>query len=722
MDGFHEESYDAFLKSELERLFESLVQQHQAVVEKVRASESPATAPTPLGPASPQSHSRLGSALRKQSKESEISTVNGAHSSVTSFPNSEASGSGGPIHNWGLLTRNLIARHHEEFEESESEDDQQMSYAKDILSLRPAWKGVLQQHALKREKTKTFNMSPHHKLHRMQDAETDEGCLQAFVRPPSSKIQILWSLIGSLLIVWDLITIPLELFDVQSLINFLVNVGRFSFAFWVLDVPLHAIFGVEIDGHLELRPRVLMRRYVRSWLPIDILVLSIDAALIVLQEIQNAQPEGSPVRSARYLRTLRLLRLLRLLRVAKLQQELTLLANNFLSTYAFMVMKVASGLLMILAVNHIIACCWYGLGRWTLDNGQSWLINAGIEEADMADAYAVSIHWALTQFTPATNNVAPVTVAERFFAVLVILLAMGTFSSFISSITTTVSTLRTAREEQFKNHSFLVRFFNERNLSTELYGKVNDMLKKQGAYDIRVKEADVELLVGVPERLKVYLHEEMYLDRLMTLSIWRYWKHDDDELFFRQVCHLAMVEHIATPGQDAFMPGTECTQVYIIENGSMGYIARQLTSFESEHVFGGEVFCLPCIWAEWNHRGRLTANTGKICYYNGVDAVTFANLVKKHGSPLWQYLQIFGILLIGEVEHMDGEDIWVTDKCLSDSKMDDVAARAQRFADIVNARHAHKGSFMATLGAIAHTSNSRSGSKSATDVAWPMEL
>lgn len=295
MDGFHEESYDAFLKSELERLFESLVQQHQAVVEKVRASESPAKAAAQ----SPQSPSRLGSALRKRSKESEISTANGAHSSVASFPNSEASSSGGPIHNWGLLTRNLIERHHEEFEESESEDDQQMSYAKDILSLRPAWKGVLHQNALKREKTKTFNMSPLHKLHRMQDSETEEGCLQAFVRPPSSKIQILWSLIGSLLIVWDLITIPLELFDVQSLINFLVQVGRFSFAFWVVDVPLHAIFGVEIDGHLELRPRVLMRRYIRSWLPIDVLVLSIDAALIVLQEIQNAQPEGSPVRSAR---------------------------------------------------------------------------------------------------------------------------------------------------------------------------------------------------------------------------------------------------------------------------------------------------------------------------------------------------------------------------------------------------------------------------------------
>ena len=98
--------------------------------------------------------------------------------------------------------------------------------------------------------------------------------------------------------------------------------------------------------------------------------------------------------------------------------------------------------------------------------------------------------------------------AGRFFAVLVILLAMGTFSSFISSITTTVSTLRSAREEQFKKHSFLVRFFNERNLSIELYGKVNDILRKQGAYDIRLKEDEVQLLSGVPERLKVHLHEE----------------------------------------------------------------------------------------------------------------------------------------------------------------------------------------------------------------------
>ena len=108
----------------------------------------------------------------------------------------------------------------------------------DILALRNPWKGVLHHHSLKRDRTKNYSPGPLLKLHRMNDAETDEGCLQPLVRPPSSKLQIMWSLIGSLLITWDLITIPMELFDVQDMINFLVVVGRLSFVFWVLDVPL----------------------------------------------------------------------------------------------------------------------------------------------------------------------------------------------------------------------------------------------------------------------------------------------------------------------------------------------------------------------------------------------------------------------------------------------------------------------------------------------------
>lgn len=66
------------------------------------------------------------------------------------------------------------------------------------------------------------------------------------------------------------------------------------------------------------------------------------------------------------------------------------------TTTAFNIHKFLPGLTMILAINHIIACCWYGIGSLSFD-GKSWILLAEIESAGFAEAYAASIHWALTQ-------------------------------------------------------------------------------------------------------------------------------------------------------------------------------------------------------------------------------------------------------------------------------------------------------------------------------------
>ena len=68
-------------------------------------------------------------------------------------------------------------------------------------------------------------------------------------------------------------------------------------------------------------------------------------------------------------------------------------------------------------------------------------------------------------------------------------------------------------------------------------------------YDIRLKETEVSLLRGVPEHLKagfrwakryetmsflfseypeVVLHEEMFMNSLLSLRIWDHWSHEDD--------------------------------------------------------------------------------------------------------------------------------------------------------------------------------------------------
>ncbi|OLP76592.1 Potassium voltage-gated channel subfamily H member 7 [Symbiodinium microadriaticum] len=235
-----------------------------------------------------------------------------------------------------------------------------------------------------------------------------------------------------------------------------------------MDIPLHLVFGVQLRGSLEMRPSKLWSLYVRSWLAVDLLIVLLDVALILLERMSSGQSNGA-FRSARFLRSLRLLRLFRLVRVAKLQRELSLVASRFLSTYAFMVMKIVGALLMMLAINHIIGCCWFGIGSGT-DSDNTWIHRIGIEDADFGTSYVCSIHWALTQFTPSTNNIAPENGIERFFAIWVILLAMGVYSSFIGSISSTVNSLRAVRGEKIKQQSKLLQFFIERNLSLDLYG------------------------------------------------------------------------------------------------------------------------------------------------------------------------------------------------------------------------------------------------------------
>lgn len=62
----------------------------------------------------------------------------------------------------------------------------------------------------------------------------------------------------------------------------------------------------------------------------------------------------------------------------------------------------------------------------------------------------------------------------------------------------------------FPPYPQLLVWLATRNLSTDLYGRVQDIVRKQGLFDVRLNEKDVSLFGGVPERLLVLMHEEMY--------------------------------------------------------------------------------------------------------------------------------------------------------------------------------------------------------------------
>lgn len=563
------------------------------------------------------------------------------------------------------------------------------------LRMRPTWcHSVLQKRVNMSSKSRsTYNEDL---ALRMNDSMRDKSFGSRWVSSPQSAVQMTWALISCLLISWDLLTIPMEVFDDEDFTNFLRYVSFGSLSFWLLDMPLHFVFGVQRGGIVELRPQVLCKVYLRTWFPVDFLIISIDIAVILMEAFVD-RSVGGALRSMRFLRSLRALRLIRLLRVAKLQRELSLLANRFLSTYVFMVMRIVAALMVMLSINHIIACCWFSVGARGAQN--SWIENFNLQEAGIFESYIISLHWSLTQFTPSTNNIAPANEVERLFAVFVILFAMGCFSSFVGSITATVNALRSIQATKIKQNNQVLSFFAERSVSLDLYRKVQYVIRTEKLTDDPVMERDVALLKLLPQRFRKQLHEEMYLGILMNLKFWPSGVKTREGIFLTEVCHLAMEEEVVRKFQDVFLPGTECQHAYLIEQGSsMCYTCGPLQDLT---VSDDDSLCLISLWAEWQHHGRLASKLGTSRYVT-LDSEKFANLAWRWAGPFYRYLQIFGVLLTGAVENRSqevGDDLTVTDMALNKEEVLALSLRAQSFDNILRKHHTYHHSEVAETSA-----------------------
>ena len=194
-----DDGYELFVKSELEKLCDKLVQKYQVDVRHAsEKSRGQVVSPPNLQPISRSASGVMSNASIKskiaddpfQPDRLDLSTAY-SMGSVSSQDLGGGSKQTVAQHNWAVMTSKLMDRFL--ISESESEEEDVASYVKeDILALRAPWKTSLRQHALKREKADTCK-SPllRRQTNRMKDAAMDGSCLQPLVRRPSSKIQIL---------------------------------------------------------------------------------------------------------------------------------------------------------------------------------------------------------------------------------------------------------------------------------------------------------------------------------------------------------------------------------------------------------------------------------------------------------------------------------------------------------------------------------------------------
>lgn len=495
---------------------------------------------------------------------------------------------------------------------------------------------------------------------RAGDAILDHSCplLQRLVLRPCCRRRLVWEVVCFLMVMYEVLFIPLQLLPMPAS-PALFWVETSAMLFWTADLLGSFFVGYYDSGALEMRPRKIAAAYARSFLILDATIVVTDWVLIALQ-IDQAEALGV-LRTGKALRIARALRLVHILRLAKVisftEEIEAFLRSEGLRT-CFGISKL---IFAIVLANHYIACVWYAIGASASPNAQhgryiSWLdhlkTQAGDEgEVGLSLLYATSLHWALTQFTPASMEVVPQNVYERIFNVVVILFALVSFSSFVSSITNAMTLLRKINEEKWRHEAKLREFIMANKLSIEVGNMIYAYAKRiRNGKMPHVTLNEIEALKTMPQKMRRRIHYELHAPVIVQLSFFQHFQKRDPNAFM-SICHDAVSQVIAAAGEEPLRYGDMAQSMLVFQAGRCIYSSAE---DEDISINSGQILAEMCLWIRWVHRGSMHTLTD--CSITKVNSHKFRRIVLQ--SQSLDRCRDYATKLLARVQQEEISDLW----------------------------------------------------------------
>jgi len=490
--------------------------------------------------------------------------------------------------------------------------------------------------------------------------------LQRLVALPFSTRRMVWDLFGSVLLMYDIIVVPLIAFRLPSF-TVLTAISFIATIYWIVDLPSNFFIGYYAEGVVEMRPARIALNYARTWLVLDITLVFFDCLYIVFDLMVSEGLGGRYHRFARVLRGLRVVRLVRVLRLMKFSDPVQMFLDGLQSNYLLLVVRIARSVSIIAIVNHVVACSWYALSRLNEDDPMTWVRKAGIANnmsptwSEFRWFYTTSLHWAFCQFTPASMEVNPTNWRERVFAIVMVLFGLISFSSFVSTITSSLTEIKNLNVERVRQNRCLTQYFRENKVSVRVGTCIRHwILRNQKRPQHRIHEEDIPSLKGLPKSLHVQLHEEVFAPMLTVHPFFATFMFIDARRFSR-LCHYAVSEVMLLAEEELFVRGKSAKYMYFFIAGHVCY------HFEStQHTIGGGQWaCEIALWAPWVHRGTIVG----VESWNGlvqVEAAQFQEVVPSCTLAFRKFVAAYASRYVRhECEwHIEGGG-WLTDLCCS---------------------------------------------------------
>jgi len=464
---------------------------------------------------------------------------------------------------------------------------------------------------------------------------------------PNSKARLTWDLLGMMLIGYDIVMLPLQSFSLpgSTMQDVLAHLSRF---FWSMDMPSCFLVGYHLGGALVMNPAKIAKRYIRGWFPMDLFLVTLEWAIVLAPEEED--DEGTSgleslglARVGKGVRVLRVLRILRLLRLMKLPRYFVKIEERIQSASVRVMIGIAQLTVLILTLNHFIACIWWAIGVADgIEKPGTWVTNFDLNNADVPLRYTVSLHWTLTQFTPAAMEVYPQNLRERVFSIVVLIFAMITFSSFISSITNAMTALRNMNSENARKLLLFQQYLRQHGISTSLAVRMRRHLEHKLLREREnVEEKDVELMSRLSKPLQSELHLEVHRPHLVQHPFFEAYNQANSAAF-RKICHTAIDESWLSHGDVLFSSGENAEKMYIIKCGVLNYTPQDADKDNKMLVQADEWISEAALWAPWVHVGVAMAPVR--CCLLVVDAMAVVQVARGTRSPAFrpgEYADLF---------------------------------------------------------------------------------
>jgi len=440
---------------------------------------------------------------------------------------------------------------------------------------------------------------------------------------PSSPGRVCWDCISLVLAVYECVMLPLLLMDIAfSEMSWLTRL------FWTVDMPLSMITGfIRPEGTVEMRPVQVCRHYLRSWFAIDAATLAVDWMEVFIADA-TGDNSANAVRMGKVLKSLRMVRMLRFSRATRMQfvpNVMKLVVHRFRSDLIATIFSLGKIFLLLVWMNHVIACCWHYQGS---DNG--WLVNGrdgDLSAETLYYRYATAYHWSITQFGVGGTEVHPVNTEERVFNIVVLLFAFAVAVYIGSSVTTHLTRVAVATSSDSNSMRMVTDFLYENKISHSLIMRVRRNAKHALLWQRKTRPS-IELLTQLSEPVRIELHFEVHMPVIRAHPFFRGYV-DVNKTIMMEICHRAIARLFLTRSDTLFADGDVPTQprMFFVTDGSLAY-AQILDSerFAKEMVTSGQWFCEATLWTSWVHQGSMSAQRASNLL--ALDSETFQRLLK----------------------------------------------------------------------------------------------